>query len=339
MAKQTNGPMAQVEKLRAAIEAANTKIQDIEKAPAPLDDALALFGSRLQARAENGEGHLARWALSQAQQAPGYASMLGSAGMVAAVQDGVVMGQTDLGTAADVLKYLNREQLKTAGENAIVAWYGARAGITVPTKDKRNLLEKALDARFALELQEEIVIEEAEAVGMPIARRPDVSPEAVIGIERGALVPHDFYSAKLERLGAESEAARAVIASLAENRRDAGYRLTKLQIDEESHIRRFDVKRVPVPVELAAELAAAKRVLQASDDILSHRRDLAGQKLAVSSRIKEYLTSHRLPKPAKPFDGGPESLTRDEVPVKPEPENWQARFEVADPDPDLADED
>ncbi|MDY0268217.1 hypothetical protein [Trichloromonas sp.] len=268
-----------IETVREQIATAKQRRNDAEYALVPQADGLARWRSTIESLAESGRQHVATRALSAcsaADLAPD--SLLGNPETIG--------GRVRLATPSAVLAFLLRDQLLAVGEEIIGRHYAADPGETIPAGPaRRKALEELDEETYLLEVAEEALIEEAEAAGLAVLRRPDASPEAVLGLERGATVPWDFTSGKLERLLLDAEAARAMIDAARDSLMAAREAVVRVDRGEE--------------MDEAAErrLAAAKKIVNQRTKTLEEVRAAAVAKIQIGAAVEEYITRHRRAEP------------------------------------------
>jgi hypothetical protein len=269
-----------IDSIREHIAAATQRRNDAEFALLPQADGLARWRATIDRLAESGRQHLTSRALSACAAVdlePD--SLLGNPETLGA--------KVRLTTPSAVIAHLLHDRLLAAGEKIILKHYAADPGETLPAGPaRRKALEEMDEAIHRLELEEEALIEEAEAAGLAVLRRPNASPEAILGIKRGATVPWDYTSEKLDRLLLEGEAARAMIDAARDSlmaARQSVARDEREDLDDDAERR----------------LAAARKIANQRARTLEEVRAAAVAKIQIAAAAEEYISKHRRAEPCK----------------------------------------
>jgi hypothetical protein len=200
-------------------------------------------------------------------------------------------GQVNMTIAENVFVALHKKEMLKIATDAIRVRYANFDGLILDPIAKRTAIKEAEAAVFKLEQDEEALIEAAEDAGMVIQRRADASAEAILGLERGAGVPHNWRSAKYDRLLDERDAQRA--------RMDAAR--AQLSTAQDALVRLKQNNADPYHANPAdADLQAAEEAVAYRRQVLDGRMQQAQAIIAVAANLENYIRDHRQAKPRVP---------------------------------------
>lgn len=294
MAKKTTDYLGEIaatrEKIRAAQERAELTRDALPGAEAEIEQATR----QIEKKAATGLGHAKYWGRNIGQ--PGATvSLFGEMFFMGLPAAGggndaaaATTGRISMSAAENIFLALHKTEILKIATEAIRARYANFDGLILDPIEKRAAIKEAEDAVFELEQVEESIIEQAEDAGLTIQRRADASPEAILGIERGASVPHDWRSAKYDRLLDERDAHHARMDAARARLSTAQGELVFLEQNLRDQYRSD-------PAE--ADLKAAREAVAYRRKILADLMQQAHEVIAVASSLENYIENHRLAKP------------------------------------------
>lgn len=307
MARQnTTDPLTSINQALAAREGARAELARVRAARQPLDELTSTALANLGRRAEEGRERLEFWARSLNAELT------------------LLAGEHPL-TLENAFCALHRDQLAAVISGTLTAdqeRHLAADGLIISRADRAAAVETAESAAFAAEQAVEAAYEAAEQAGHVVERVADLAPEAVLGIDRGAKVPHDYHGPKVARIMAARAAAMAAMAASrnlwVEARNKLGLLETRRR--EATHEARYADELAAWDAEIAR---AATHVEQLRAD-LDARSAEAQPRIALAHRIEEYTREHRSARPCRPVHNP--QLRHPGDPTPPEPLPWRERF-------------
>jgi hypothetical protein len=293
--------MGNIEKARDTRDTAREALEAVRGATRTLPEKLNIADIRWDALVEAGEKHLEYWGRATAGPEVPWSGILGEnnchAEAVFAAMNPELLDKIHESIEAEHQRHVN-------------------AGVLViPATDLPGEAAKAEQALFTTEKALEATYCAAEEAGFMVDRDPDLSPEAVLGIERGELLPHDYFSEKMERILAARDGYHAVFVAAREAWQESLGLESRARTDEEveSAKRRTE--------QLAATKTAREVELQ--------------RKIKLAGALEDYVRDHRQAPPCKPQSQTDEDSRNAVTGVKlknngPAPGTiWRDRFERA----------
>ena len=297
----------QIQEIRGCIAQLHQRIEDIDQAPAPLEEASSSWERKINLLADEGLEKLD--SMVGMGMFPETAKYAIPDRPVSIDKDGnrhFSAGGFD-NPLEKISVHLFRDELIAAGRGRLVHLYQQRGSVVVPFSERQAEMEKTRRDIFALEVREEAMVEEAEAKGLPVSRRPDVTPEAVLGVELDAVLPFGWGSEKFECLEAALEGADAERVAIREKLFDAKASLVKIEarIDEEEN----NARHYSGPLSEARAKSNRREKDEAIAKVarlgklLNEKQEACTEKIAVVAALREYIKKHQRHQP--PTHDGP----------------------------------
>lgn len=261
-----------INSLRAQLQENRQQHERATNAYVPLEEALHSYELKINGLASIGAAHLYQ-----------------VAGACCVPQNGAPANLSPEIVFACVVKDL----LLKAGRETIEKQYEFHGDYVIPRGDRVGVLTRLDDEFFSLECQEESLIEQIESMGVVFIRRADATPEAVLGIPRGATLPSDWCSEKFERLLRIAEGGRSEIEFVRDRALEARNQLNIIT----GRVKEYNIDDGPfrgqeVPKELQDQLAAAKKRRDITAEKMASGQEIVHEKTALAAAVEEYVDKH-----------------------------------------------
>ncbi|ABA89061.1 hypothetical protein Pcar_1820 [Syntrophotalea carbinolica DSM 2380] len=298
MAKKNTDFLGNIQKALAGRDTAREALDAINGSHRTLEEKLKIADTRFKGLAESGRDHLDYWGKAQGERDVPWTSLFGENNC----------------HAEAVFASLHPELSETMHQ-AIEAQHQRHVevgGLAISAADLPGEVAKAEARLFTAEQALEAAYCAAEEAGFLVNRDPDMSPESVLGIERNELLPHDFFSEKMERIIAARDGSHAAFVDARE--RWQGSRGKEAFLKTE------------------AEIEAAKKHTERLLAAKNARSEEVQRKTRLASALEDYVRDHRKAPPVAqpPAEDSRKPVTmqlKDNGPAKGT--IWRDRFEQA----------
>jgi hypothetical protein len=279
-----------VETIRDQLRENDQQQKDAEGAPVPLAEAKESMAQAFVRLSAGGEDRLRLLVGAAAYPQNRHDTPLLGTGYVVGES-----GKVSIQQAESAIAFILREHLIRLGSELLEKEYEGVA-YTLPARDRRRVLADLAAKRFALEVEEEAVIEEAEAAGVYVPRRPDATPEAVLGIARNAPLDWDWFNEKFEHLLIVAEGTRGEIDGLRQAFNEAQDHLVRVERQARNHEEHYGSQAGGE--QMQGQLATARARVDRCRRRLAEAQNIVHEKVALATNLEEYVKTHRRPQPA-----------------------------------------
>jgi hypothetical protein len=258
--------LGNIEKAIEARDTARESLEAVRGSTRTLPEKINVADIRWDALVESGEKHLEYWGRATAGPEVPWSG---------------IFGENNCHAEA-VFAAMNPELLDRIHE-AIEAEHQrhlAAGVLVISAAELPAEVAKAEAELFDTECALEAAYCAAEDAGFLIDRDPDLSPEAVLGIERGESLEHDFFSEKMERILAARDGAHAVFVAAREAWQGSLGLESRARTDE--------------------ELEAAKKRTEHLAATKTAREVELQRKIKLAGALEDYVRDHRKAAPLRP---------------------------------------
>ena len=265
MAKQKNTDfLGDIQQALAARDAAREALNAITGSERTLEEKRRIGKIRTDNLVEGGRQHLEYFGRAQGLPEQPWTKLFGENNSHAEAVFAALH--------ADELGRIIHQAIEVAHERHVEA-----GGLVISAADLPGKVAEAEQKLFAAEQALESAYCAAEGAGFTVNRDGDMSPESVLGIERGEILPYDFFSEKAEQLIAARDGAHAA------------YRA--------AHDAWFDAKNRLAVVSNPEDIEACEKMVAQRKAALDARESELQAKIKLACAIEDYIRDHRRARP------------------------------------------
>ena len=288
--------MGNIEKALNARNAAREALNAITGSERTLEEKLPLGKKRVSDLVEKGLAHLDYWGRGQGSSEHHWIKLFG--------ENNSHAEPVFAAMHADEIGHIVDQAMEAAHQRHVAA-----GGMVISAADLPGKIAEAENKLFTAECYLETTYTAAEEAGFVVNRDPDLSPEAVLGIKRNELLPHDYFNEKMERIIASRDGSHAAYRAAHERWQDARHRLATLNLGSDPN---------------EADIKDAEKLLAHCRSVVESRQEELQAKTKLAEALEEYVKTHRKLRPCEPFHNP--HKRPEPVAEQPKPENWQDRF-------------
>lgn len=272
---------------RDNIRTLQDRLSSLEFAAVPAAEAMAAWKRSIMAKADEGETHLQQVAGNHL--CPQNFHPMALLGEVRSIE-GTNRVRTKV--MEDVLTFFLQDQLLDYGQKYFSLRTDETEVLVVPQSEKSKVKNKIEAEIFTAECREEALVEQINGTGVVFYRRPDASPESVLGIAKGAFVPHDFDPEKLQRLLLAAEGARREVEARRQDFQEAQLSLRKLEVSKSDAV----IMGREIEPGLLDDINNATKKVELRRKLMAESQTEISEKVVLAQKLEEYVATHRAPK-------------------------------------------
>ncbi|MBE0574789.1 MAG: hypothetical protein IH613_02735 [Desulfuromonadales bacterium] len=270
--------------IRLRIEEKKAHAQEIAGAPRPKKEAIDSYSRWIDKQAAEGESHFRQIAGVFLHDSQPHEPLLGRGSKLGK------LSQVNITTANSVVAFLLRDELIQAGRKYISSRY-RDISLSIPVNEHKDALQTVDAECFALEQTEEKIIEQAEAAGLPVFRRYDMTPEAVLGVGQKESLPWNYDSEIYNRVIRIAAGARAEVDQLRDDLHDAQKDLQSVHSSISNHAKYQGSEKVPK--HLADQLASAEAKRLKRQTAYENAYAIVEQRVSLASSLQDYVRKYK----------------------------------------------